>query len=244
MTKEDILNYIKVTTKGNNGIPLGELKFYELTPVKKSDWHGKIWLRWSEAVAEAGLEPNQFFSQEIPKEEILEEIAKIIIEIKKFPSESELKFFHFNRKTIPSTTVIWKKIGRKFEIATELLEYCKNQTNFKEVAYICEEIVFEHQQTSISPIKEKEETLLGKVYLMKSGKFYKIGKTDHIGQRHYSIGIKLPEKLELIHEFSTDDPFGIEKYWHNRFKDKRLEGEWFDLTSDDIKAFKRRKNFM
>ena len=62
--------------------------------------------------------------------------------------------------------------------------------------------------------------------------------------RNYSIGIKLPEKLEIIHEITTDDSVGIEKYWHNRFADKRLEGEWFNLSSEDVAAFKRRKNFM
>jgi hypothetical protein len=85
----------------------------------------------------------------------------------------------------------------------------------------------------------------GYVYLalMKVGreKRYKIGKADIVGARTRQIAVSLPEELELIHAISTDDAYGIEGYWHRRFAEKRRGGEWFALTSDDVRAFKRRR---
>ena len=76
---------------------------------------------------------------------------------------------------------------------------------------------------------------------MKSGKYYKIGRSVSAEKREYEIGLLLPEKPKLVHKIKTDDPVGIEAYWHQRFSDKRVRGEWFSLTSQDVKVFKRRK---
>lgn len=48
-----------------------------------------------------------------------------------------------------------------------------------------------------------------------------------------------PEPFKLIHEIKTDVMNGVEKYWHERFKSKHKRGEWFNLSSTDVKSFKR-----
>lgn len=77
--------------------------------------------------------------------------------------------------------------------------------------------------------------------MLKSGRYYKVGATNSFGRREREIALQLPERATTVHVIKTDDPFGIEHYWHTRFADRRKNSEWFELTQKDVRDFKRRK---
>jgi len=54
MTKLYILQEIKRTTQANGGKPLRKIKFESETGIKRFDWFGIYWARWSDALREAG----------------------------------------------------------------------------------------------------------------------------------------------------------------------------------------------
>ena len=239
-SKEFILDSIRETATKNNGVVLGMDSFEVATGIRRDDWRGKYWAKWNDAIKEAGFEPNEFSIPAFNIDWIIIKIIELIRELGEFPSRDQLKIKKINDENFPSSTTIKNRLGIKPEMVSRIIEFCNKNNGYSDIISICSEINIE-TLPSHSDDTENSQTELGFVYLAKSGKFYKIGKTNHIGRRDYELKIQLPEKVELIHQISTDDPTGIEIYWHNRFSSKRKNGEWFELNNDDVKAFKRRK---
>jgi hypothetical protein len=238
MNKKDILSEISRTAKENNGIPLGRMRFEKETGIKYTDWYGKYWSKWSDAIREAGLKPNKMQSA-YDEKWLIEQVIFLIREIKRFPTVGDIRMKAFNAERFPAHNTI-RKLGTKSEMVQKILAYCKDNPEYQDIMKICSETqnIFKKKDEYI---RDEADIQFGYVYLMKSGRYYKIGRSSYVEKRSYELGIKLPEELKVIHKIKTDDPAGIESYWHKRYEEKRKKGEWFNLSSSDIKAFKRRK---
>ncbi len=238
MKKGYILKEIDRTAKENNGIPLGRRKFEKETGIRYSDRWEKYWTKWNDALIEAGYPPNKLQSA-YDETFLIEQVIALIREIGKFPTVGELRL-KAHGSSFPSRDTIRRRLGGQSELSNKLIVYCEGKPEYSDITEICREVTTTLKEDSEHYSKESDIEF-GYVYLMKSGPFYKVGSSRNLERRDYELGIKLPEALKTLHKIRTDDPIGIENYWHNRFKDKRKRGEWFDLSNEDISAFKRRK---
>jgi hypothetical protein len=156
----------------------------------------------------------------------------------RFPTPAEVQLKRQNDPTFPCQDVFQRR-WTKSVLVERLLAHCRSREGYNDVACLCEEYL--SRSPAASEDRTKDEVEIGFVYLIKSGRFFKIGKSNSAGRREYELAIQLPEKAKTIHTIRTDDPSGIEAYWHKRFEAKRKNGEWFDLNAMDVAAFKRRK---
>lgn len=238
-TKEDILEEIRRTTKENGDIPLGIARLEDETGIKETDWE-RYWPRFSDAQKEAGVEPNTFLKSAFSDEHIYEKFILFSRELGKIPVNGELHVKHNNDSSFPSMAVfsrLFNRLGGKQKFLSDLLRYAESK-NYKDIIKLCVSVLETESTTQLEDDTSKKETI-GFVYLAKSNRDYKIGHTFNIDRRRDDITLLLPEKFEIIHVIKTEDPRGIEDYWHKRFESKRKRGEWFNLNSSDVKAFKR-----
>lgn len=239
MNKPHILAEIKRTAIQNGGEPLGRGRFFEATGIKESDWFGKYWARWGDAVKEAGLVPNTL---QAPYEDsiLLERYADLIREIGRLPAKGDFRLKATQDKQFPAHTTIVNRLGTKAQQLKKLAEHLRDKPEYADVLALVEttEPLIEAKEEAEGTPSEEQ---IGFVYLLKSGKSFKIGRSNAFERRSRELAIQLPEKADTVHVIRTDDPIGIELYWHRRFESKRKNGEWFELSAEDVKAFKRRK---
>jgi hypothetical protein len=75
----------------------------------------------------------------------------------------------------------------------------------------------------------------GYVYVMECAGFYKVGWSGAPSERLRQIQLCNPLPVQLVGHIkgSMDD----ETSWHKRFSSKRVRGEWFSLSPQDLETF-------
>ena len=86
------------------------------------------------------------------------------------------------------------------------------------------------KQLSLFNNEVKDEDYL---YMIKNENLYKIGYSSNWKKRHKAYKTHLGF-VDVIYLTKTNNSFLLENKLHEMFKDKRVTGEWFTLSNEDI----------
>lgn len=85
-----------------------------------------------------------------------------------------------------------------------------------------------------SAYNKKGKSVKGYVYFMSDKSCsIKIGCTTNIKNRKYQLATT-HSKLDILRLIKCDDIYCLEKLLHFKFRDKKIKGEWFALTKNEI----------
>jgi hypothetical protein len=239
MTKAEILNEIRRTAPPNGGPALGMRAFERETGIRHTDWLGIHWRTWGDAVREAGLEANSF-TPTMDEAHLFSKYALLTRELGRAPAQVDMRMMRRRDSTFPADAVFTRRFGSYAGLRARTLEWCSQNEEFADVVQLLVSATGVRRPTTNA---RAADTPIGFVYMIKHGSRaeYKIGRTVNPVRREGEMRLQLPERVNPIHYIETDDPSGVESYWHSRFASKRKEGEWFALTPDDVRAFKKWK---
>lgn len=232
VVRDQILNEIKRLAEDNGGKPPGSNVFRRETGIGETAWRGVYWARWGDALIEAGFAPNEWQGKH-DTEFIFKKFIEACRHYLRIPTFAEVKMFAATRDDFPTPKAFFTHFGSKEALIEKLREWLSGKSEYEDVTSML--------GNGTDAAEGRSASKEGLVYLIKSGAHYKIGRSDELERRVKEIRIALPEAATLVHSIRTDDPAGIEAYWHRRFADRRANGEWFKLTNADIAAFKRRR---
>jgi hypothetical protein len=233
VVRDLILAEIRRLASENGGKPPGKQSFENATGIAQAKWHSVYWARWSDALSEAGFAPNAFQTRR-PTADLTEKVADLALALGRLPTRSECRLRRRQDNTFPGHQSISNHFPTQADLIARLRRLSETDPRYADLL------------TLLPPVEAARESRAaqsvdGSVYLLKSGDHYKIGRSDQLERRIREVRIAQPETVTLVHAIKTDDPAGIEAYWHRRFADRRANGEWFRLTTDDVRAFARRK---
>jgi hypothetical protein len=156
------------------------------------------------------------------------------------PTSNELRHARANDPSFPSRGV-FDRLGSRHDRIARALDYCRSNAVTTDAVEILEAAYAAGGRSDEADAPGAGNPVsLGFVYLARGhpGEF-KLGRTNLVDRRLVELGALSATEPTLIHAIKTDDPAGIEAYWHRRFADKRIRGEWFRLTAADVAAFRR-----
>lgn len=204
VTREAILSEIRRLAQDHDG-RIGMRAFLRATGIPEKQILGKHWATWNDALTEAGIRTATFTRPRTPEEPVLEALAQLIATLRKWPTENELSLARRSDSSFPSLKVI-RRLRAEGALPAKLQAHCAARPDLDVVREIAA------QQASIAPAHDApydRAPVQGYVYMMRTGRRYKIGRSNSPTRRHREVRLDLPDPTHLVHSIETDDPRGF-----------------------------------
>lgn len=238
--REEIIGEIR-RLAAEIGRPPGSRLFEVETGRSAHQWRGVYWARWSEALKEAGFEPNARTGKADP-DVMLEQLAILTRRRGRFPTAPELELYR-RTEPAPSQFTLRRHFGRRAVVVVRLKRWAAARPDYADVADLlppdpARAPARTRGWASPSP-RDGAAEAGGFVRLFRCDGRHHLSRIGDADGRQRSPPIAISRKAILEHAIRTDDPAGVEAYWRRRFTYRRLAGDWFALTPDDVAAFRR-----
>jgi hypothetical protein len=209
--------------------------FVDATGISHRWLRDQSWFQsWNALLVEAGLETKSFKVEKTPPQRIAEAVAELAMRLGKWPTEDELRRERAQNASFPSPTII-SPLRSSGELGRLVRELASSRPDLSQASSLVPPSIAADAHIA-------DEKVKGYVYMLRSGRRYKIGKSNDPSRRFREVRLELPDETSQVHAIATDDPSGIEAYWHQRFTQKRVRNtEFFSLSAEEVRAFKRRK---
>src|SRR6202007_1163351 len=143
-----------------------------------------------------------------PDDEIIRRYISLVRELGKFPVVGEIRRRARADKSFPNHQA-FDRFGGKGALIEASVTYARENPGFDDILALHSHLPaplrgLEKRRKMGSPLS------VGFVYLIKSGRHYKIGHTNSLGRRESELKTAMALPPTTIHSIKTDDPAGVE----------------------------------
>src|SRR5258708_7976832 len=133
-TKRHVLAEIK-RLAGANGSPPGKRLFERETGIREADWFPALWLRWGDALQEAGYDRNKMV-EVVDDDILLKQYALLAQRLGRLPIQGELIREAKANPSFPGEKS-YRRFGGKAGLVSAVASFSKTRASFPDVVAMC-----------------------------------------------------------------------------------------------------------
>ena len=207
---------------------------------KEANENGISWRRhfsnFTECIEAAGLTPNPVTPRKTD-DEILDVLAEICRQEKK-----PITYRQWCLSSLRESSQMGKNSYNRFGQWSDFLSALRRRSERLDQADLLEILPTVDLAEASEQGEAKGWVYIGKHEGAKEG-LYKIGCTNNPDRRRNELNAGNPGNFIFTHQIETADPKALEQVWHSHFKNKRKYGEYFELSPQDVRLFKRDRKY-